>query len=456
VTVLPGAVAQIAWNPVQPGTTVTAGTTITASGTALNSLGNPVPGGTQITVQLAGAGSQTTYTATGGRFQANLCPTGKGSYWLQAVAGGQTFNGALVTVQPGPITYASPWGLNGSSNTSETTVNGIQHYTLNTPIPPGDNGITWTVLDQYWNDENDVPNNITITCAALSGGPAPFTSVQAPSPTGQQATINTPAYYFPPGRYQFEVVNNATGKVLSYYTIDVTNGALQPYEITDVTLSYDGNTYGPYYSNTFQFTNNVVLNVPAGTPVTMSGELVTESGQPVPDWQWIYYAWEGTGSGESVVETDQNGRFTVSATPYEAGGGSNWYYMWASTGSQSFNQPFDVTPASVNQNGQVTVTVNPAVIGEQSWWTEGISFNVRVSAFDQFGNPVNGTATLSTPVPAPDGSSPQVFSAALSNGQVTFSGIQNNVDANGNYPITVTVTDQYGDKLSQTAYITIN
>jgi protocatechuate 3,4-dioxygenase beta subunit len=455
VTVLPGAVAQIVWSPVQPGTTVTAGTTLTLSGVALNSLGNPVPGGTEILVQLAGTNSQTTYTTTGGRFQVNLSPTSKGSFWLQAVASGQTFNGALVTIEPGPITYASPWGLNGSSNVSGTTINGIQHYTLDTPIPPGDNGITWSVVDQYWNTENDVPDNITISCTALSGGPAPFSSVQAPNPTGQQATINTPGYYFPAGQYQFTVTNNTTGKILSYYTITVANNALQPYEITDVTLTFGGNTYGPYYPNTPQYTNGT-LSIPAGTTVTMSGELVTQSGQPVPNWQWIFYAWEGTGSGESAVATDQNGRFTVSSTPFEAGSGSYWFNMWASTGSQSFNQPFNVTPAPVNQRGQITVTVNPPVIGEQSWYTEGISFNVHVAAFDQYGNPVSGTATLSTPVPAPNGSSPQVFSAGLSNGQATFSGIQNNVDANGNYPITVTVTDQYGDTLSKTAYITIN
>ncbi|MDA8334384.1 MAG: hypothetical protein M0Z41_05200 [Peptococcaceae bacterium] len=456
VTVLPGAVSQIAWNPVQPGTTVTAGTTLTVSGVALNSLGDPVPNGTQILVQLAWANSQTTYTTTGGRFQVSLSPTGKGSYWLQAVASGQTFNGVLMTIQPGPITYASPWGVNGSSNISETTINGIQYYTLNTPIPPGDNGITWTVHDQYWNAENDVPDNITITCTALSGGPAPFSSVQAPNPTGQQATINTPGYYFPVGQYQFTVANNATGKILSYYTITVANNALQPYEITDVTLTYGGNTYGPYYPNTPQYTNGTTLNVPAGTNVTMSGELVTQSGQPVPDWYQIYYAWGGTGTLEQTVSTDQNGRFSVSSIPYEAGSGSNWFNMWASTGSQSFNQPFNVTPAPVNQSGQITVTVNPPVIGEQSWWTQGISFNVRVAAFDQYGNPVTGSATLNTPVPAPNGSSPQVFSAVLSNGQATFSGIQNNVDANGTYPITVTVTDQYGDKLSKTAYITVN
>lgn len=465
VTVLPGAVAQIAWNPAQPGTTVTAGTTLTVSGVALNSLGNPVPNGTQLVVQMPGANAQTVYTSTNGGqmgcFSASLTPVSSGSWFLQAAANGQTFTYGSPTpiiVTSGTIAIASPWGQDGFSNYSEAVIGGINTYTAQNDYSPGYQEWTWGVVDQYYNSIYNANVNISISCTVLSGGPAPFSTISASPNTGSQSIIQTQAsYYFPAGQYMLQVKNNTTGKIASDTYFTVSGSAAIPYAFTDLVFSFGGQQYGPYTGDYPSYTNPTTWVVQAGTPITIIGKLVSSSGVPVPN-ALIFYGFGGTGTGEGGVNTDSSGNFTVTVIPYESGIGSvsGGYFAWIATGPQSWNQPFTVTPSPVNQNGVINVDLNPPTIGDQDWAVQGARFNVLASAFDQYGNPVNGNITLTTAIPSVSNSTPQVFSGTLINGSYEFSGITVGLGVNGNYQLTLTVTDQYGDTLPKYAYITIN
>jgi hypothetical protein len=75
---------------------------------------------------------------------------------------------------------------------------------------------------------------------------------------------------------------------------------------------------------------------------------------------------------------------------------------------------------------------------------------------DQYGNPISGTVNWSTIMPTTNENAqpvPNSGSFSLSNGQGSF-GLW--TTEGGNWPVTLTVTDQYGHSLTKTIYININ
>ncbi|MFZ5590598.1 MAG: beta strand repeat-containing protein, partial [Bacillota bacterium] len=209
ITVYPGNVSQIAWNPVQPGTTVTAGTKLTVSGLALNSMGQGVPDGTQIVLSMPGTSVTpvTTYTTTNngqkGYFTAQLTVTNAGSWFIQAKASGQTFQYGM------PITVTA-----GEPAISNTIIMGAGTYQK---VPIGTTvGFLSNVLDAYWNPVPNATVNYSIT--ASNGG-------VVPSPINQPAPTNG---YGQTGVYQ------GPFNIAGTYTVTATCGSLSSSVTVDV------------------------------------------------------------------------------------------------------------------------------------------------------------------------------------------------------------------------------
>ena len=242
MTVLPGAVSQIEWNAVSPGTTVTAGSTLTVSGFALNSLGKPVPNGTEVVVQMPGTSTQprTVYTSNGtGYFTAQLTVTNLGSWNLQAVASGQTF------------TYGSPTPILVNAGAPASIV--IWGETVGQTIPLGmaSAGFGMSVLDEYGNPCPNIAPVLSMT--ASNGGRVPLPLSQ-PGPTGgfgQTGADEGPFDYA--GNY---TITATYGSVSTTDGFAVAANAPEVYSITGLQYHFGGNTYN-FNSNT--------VNIPAGT-----------------------------------------------------------------------------------------------------------------------------------------------------------------------------------------------
>lgn len=368
-------------------------------------------------------------------------------------AASSTFQDVDLGVTPAAIAQAHPWGIESSnlSCTWNSIANAYVNCTLSPTIPVGNYTIIFSLADHYSNSENNVADNVIITCSANNGGACPFGSVSASTPTTGYGAVNAPAYNFPTGTYTVAATNG--GQSIGALTFSTSTTAVVPSYMTDIYVSTSSGTYGPYSGSASNnnITNPTTINTQAGSNVTISGVLVDSAGNPVPNWDYVVYAAGGTGSGEAVISTNSSGAFSVTVTPMEAGGGNAWHEAWASTGYAAFNQPLNVTPAPINDGGQVNIMLNAENVGAQLWITNGAEFNAMISTFDAYGNAISGTATLTTPLPSAGGTSPQTYSCTLTSGTCVIGPISVGFTP-GDWPINVTVADQYGDTKSVTVY----
>jgi hypothetical protein len=430
VTVLPGAVAQIVWNPVQPGTTVTAGTTLTVSGVALNSLGNPVPAGTEVTVQMPGTSvqPQTVYTSDGtGYFATRLTVTSAGSWPVQAVASGQAFQyGTLIVINPGPVARGDLWFGGGYSSTQTIAVGGSI-------------GVCYTLTDQYYN----VIPNVTPTYTVSDTGAPP---VNQPAPSdkfgnggtneGPFYTAGTFTFYLwydgrpvplvPGGSQQASIQLIVSPSAQQYGGLSGTTGSFTPTTIT---------ANGQHY----QWGNSVTVT--AGSVVTISGYALDTNRNPMAN----VLVWNGSGGsspeGESAYTTGSNGYFSFSYHLDSAGNGVS-QQIWVVAGPNgvtSTEQQFNVIPGPT-QNLQVTI--DPPVSGDQDSpiGQGGVLQSVLIAATDGYGNPVNVSAQITTSTQDPSVVTGLPFSTQIQNG-AALAVVNARFYKAGTWPITVTTAD---------------
>lgn len=429
VNVYPSNVAQIAWNPIQPGTTVSAGTTLTASGVALNSLGQGVPDGTKIIISMPGTStaSVTAYTTTKsgqtGYFTAQLKPTTIGSFYIQANANNQTFQyGAPIVISPGTVTsigiWGGPWypGANGQIATGTGTVFGI------------------SVLDQYGNVVPGVQVNVTMT--ASNGGvlPSPIYQPGPTNPNGQTGAYEGPFYY--QGTYTATV---SYGSISASGTFKVVNNAPGPYSITNITYTVNGTKYSP---------SSNPINVTAGTPITVSGKIVDQFNNP--NQAVVNLSFDSSSNGLVQVESDSSGYFTGTVTPYTTGSEVLGALLntTLSGGTSSVYQNVNVT---LNSPANVSVFLNPSTIGINNA-PEPMAgvFNVIVFVTDAYNNPVSSaTASISTSTTDPNVETGLPTTINITNGIGEAKNLS--IIRPGSWPINVTVGN-----LTKTIYLAVN
>ena len=422
MTVLPGAVSQIEWNAVSPGTTVTAGSTLTVSGFALNSLGKPVPNGTEVVVQMPGTSTQprTVYTSNGtGYFTAQLTVTNLGSWNLQAVASGQTF------------TYGSPTPILVNAGAPASIV--IWGETVGQTIPLGmaSAGFGMSVLDEYGNPCPNIAPVLSMT--ASNGGRVPLPLSQ-PGPTGgfgQTGADEGPFDYA--GNY---TITATYGSVSTTDGFAVAANAPEVYSITDLQYHIGGNTYN--------FSGSTV-NIPAGTTVTVTGTILNQFGGTIQGV--INVSFSAGSSGLSQYVSNTSGYFSGTVTPYTTGSQSMGVCLNTNSGFPAEFQSFNVTPGPVSN---VQVILNPPSTGQNNCPQAWIGyFNVVVLATDAYNNLIpSATATISTTTTNSTIEIGMPDNITITNGIGEASGL--NIMQSGIWPITVTVGG-----VNETSYLNV-
>ena len=390
MTVLPGAVSQIAWNPVQPGTTVTAGSTMTVSGVALNSLGQPVPNGTQVIVEMPGsnAQNQTVYTSTHsgqqGWFTAALVPITYGSYEVEAFANNQTFiygNPTPVIVKAGAPSYGD-----------------MTDWAPVDTLPPGFGlSIATLFCDSYGNAIYNQEETIKLLSQPAGAGlPTSYSGTSDPSDGWMNWGVGALNVQ---GTYVFQGVLD--GITSSTITITISSSASQVYyisgstgSVTPLHISVNGGAN--------QNASSSPITVTAGNTITVSGYLLNQSYQGV-SYSLCYGL---RGFGQYGTGSNSSGYFSFSVTAMLAGNNTSvaasnqMIAIWNTWEASWWNQLLTVKPGPTTN---LQVILNPSVSNFSCMPGDAAAAapiqNITILATDQYGNPENGiTVTVSTPV----------------------------------------------------------
>lgn len=359
VQVAPSVVTNIFWTSVTP-TTISAGSTVSISGQALNSIGNGVMPGTAIQLFI-GTQNVTAYTTTNGMYSATLTPTIVGTYTLQAKATGNTFNyGTVITVNhgsfaSGTVNLATAPFMTGDTVTASIHMQDACGNPISGVKPTisitgsGAPGATQpgTNTDNSGNlivNEGPFANAGTYTIWVSYGGVSISSgsfAVTAPVPANIVITDNNPyayiqmfeyfpsdlGYPYPAESCGLQFYNtdyhwySITGAYL-YYTVTVTDNKGKPIPNTQVNFSL----------------TNLITHLGGGNSWNMSKISFSINGAVLGYSTTSSFYSTGTG----VFTTDSNGQISITTLFTPTGTNSN---QTGYTGATSYNGTFKVTSA---------------------------------------------------------------------------------------------------------------
>ena len=324
------------------------------------------------------------------------------------------------------------------------------------------------VADEYGNPEDNQTLPIIFACSASNGGSCP-TPPASPITLSGVGTVGYGAFQTP-GAYV--VYAEIGGQPIAGIQFSISASAEEPNGVANANVTIcppSGTGEGCSTTAISDPSSPPMLTAPAGSSISMSG-CNTYNGAPDPGGWVIFGSIAGTGTPQqNITSNPSTGCFAMTGmVPYEAGTGTtSWqnplpplgqspndaYDAWVTPGfGWSWIQPLDVLPGPV---ARVSADVVGDGAGSPEWLTTGAAVLIEVRATDQYGNPVSGTVNWSTTLPVGNGnggSGASSGSFSLTNGRGSF-GLWGTTA--GDWPVTLTVTDQYGHSITKTIYVNI-
>jgi hypothetical protein len=197
------------------------------------------------------------------------------------------------------------------------------------------------------------------------------------------------------------------------------------------------------------------VEVAAGNPVTVSGEVVSSTGAGVAAEQVVYGI---QGVDQSSAVTDSSGYFQFTIAPFLAGDGSaQQIWLWATENVNATDQQLDVIPTANGMNLAVNMASMQAGHEVAPSGTGYLLQSITVNLTDEYGNAIPGqsmTFSTSAPVISANGTGSQVngwsqtattdYNGVATAGPIWFA-------QGGSWPVTVSVTYR-GNTASKTVY----